>query len=176
MIRTVWLAAVCLIVLGAMAVGKVTKIPAPTNDDTLVDGPTVGADLIQEPLSKADRLQITYVRQETPSQSTVPPTDLSPPDVSPSPADVSPPDVQKVTSPAEMHIVSRHWHDPTATNLLTGKSKQSATAKKTKSAADSRATQAADRSKPSAQTKRCDHTAAFSGLLRSLNLAPACDS
>jgi hypothetical protein len=54
MIRTVWLAAVCLIVLGAMAVGKVTKIPAPTNDDTLVDGPTVGADLIQEPLSKAD--------------------------------------------------------------------------------------------------------------------------
>jgi hypothetical protein len=169
MIRTVWLAGVCLVVLGAMAVGKVTKIPAPTNDETLVDGATVGADLIQEPLSKADRLQITYVRQETPSQSAVPPTDPSPPDV-------SPPEVQKVTSPAQMNIVSRHWHEPHVANLLAAKSKQSVTAKKTRSAADSRGTQAADRSKPSGQTKRCDRTAAFSGLLRSLNLAPACDS
>jgi hypothetical protein len=141
MIRTVCLAAVCLVVLGAMAVSKVAKTPTPTNDETLVDRATVGAELIQEPLIKADRLQITYVRPETPSQSPVPPTDPSLPDV------------QKVTSPAEMNIVSRHWHDPNATNLLAAKSKQSVTAKKTKSAADSRGTQAADRSKLSAQTK-----------------------
>jgi hypothetical protein len=76
MIRTVWLAAVCLVVLGAMAVGKVAKTPAaPTTDETPVDGAAVGADLVHEPLTKADRLQITYVRQETPSQSTVPPID-----------------------------------------------------------------------------------------------------
>jgi hypothetical protein len=164
MIRTVWLAAVCLVVLGAMAVGKVAKTPSPTNDETLVDAATVGTDLIQEPLIKADRLQMTYVRQETPSQSTV------------SPMDQILPDVQKVISPTDMNIVSRHWHDPNATNLLAAKSKQSVAAKKTKSAADSRGTQDADRSKPNAQTKRCDQTAAFSGLLRSLNLAPACDS
>ena len=144
--------AICLVVLGAMAVGKVAKTPAPTNDETLVDGATVGGDLIQEPLIKADRLQITYVRQETPSQSTAPPMDPSLPDV------------QKVISPAEMNIVSRHWHDPNATNLLAAKSKQSVTAKKTKSAADSRGTQTADRSKASAQTKRCDQTADLSAL------------
>jgi type IV secretory pathway VirB10-like protein len=164
MIRTVWLAAVCLVVLGAMAIGKTAKTPAPITDETSVDGATVDADLVQEPLIKADRLQITYVRQETPSQSTVPPMDPILPDV------------QKVISPPETNIVSRHWHDPNATNLLAAKSKQSVTAKKTKSAADSKDTQAADRSKANAQTKRCDQTAAFSGLLRSLNLAPACDS
>jgi hypothetical protein len=146
MIRTVWLAAVCLVVLGAMAIGKTAKAPAPITDETSMDGATVDADLVQEPLIKADRLQITYVRQETPSQSTVPPMDPI------------------------------HWHDPNATNLLAAKSKQSVTAKKTKSAADSKDTQAADRSKANAQTKRCDQAAAFSGLLRSLNLAPACDS
>jgi hypothetical protein len=164
MIRTVWLAAVCLVVLGAMAVGKAAKTPALTTDETSVDGATVHADLVHEPLIKGDRLQITYVRQETPSQSTVPPID---PIV---------PDVQKVFSPAETNIVSRHWHDPNATNSPAAKSKQAVTVKKGKSAADSRGNQAADRSKPSAQIKRCDQTAAFSSLLRSLNLAPACDS
>jgi hypothetical protein len=164
MIRTVWLAAVCLVVLSAMAVGKAAKTPAPTTDETSMDGAIVGADLVHEPLIKADRLQITYVRQESSSQSTVPPID---PIVT---------EVQKVISPAETNIVSRHWHDPNATNSPAAKSKQAVTAKKGKSAADPRGSHAADRSKPSAQIKRCDQTASFSSLLRSLNLAPACDS
>jgi hypothetical protein len=161
MIRTVWLAAACLVVLGAMAAGKIANTPAAqTSDEKPLDGATVGADLAWEPLIKADRLEVTYVRQETPSQSTLQPID---PIV---------PKVQKMISPAETNIVSRHWHDPNATS--TAKSKR--TAKKGKSPADSRDSQAADRARSSEQTKRCDRTAAFSGLLRSLNLAPACDS
>jgi hypothetical protein len=163
MIRTVWLAAACLVVLGAMAAGKVAKTPAvQTTDVELVDRATVGADLAREPLIKADRLEITYVRQETPSQSTLQPID---PIV---------PEVPKMISPDQTNIVNRHWHDPNATNSSTTMFKR--TAKKGKSATDSRDSQAADRSRPSEQTKRCDRTAAFSGLLRSLNLAPACDS
>jgi hypothetical protein len=161
MIRTVWLAAACLVVLGAMAAGKVVNTPAAqTTDEKPLDGATAGADLAREPLIKADRLEVTYVRQETPSQPTLQPID---PIV---------PEVQKMISPAET-IVSRHWHDPNATNSSAAKSKR--TAKKGKPA-DSIDSQATDRSKPSEQTKRCDRTAAFSGLLRSLNLAPACDS
>jgi hypothetical protein len=163
MIRTVWLAAACLVVLGAMAAGKVAKTSADqTTEENPVGGATAGADLAQEPLIKADRLEVTYVRQEKPSQSTLRPSD---PIVR---------EVPRLISPAETKIVSRHWHDPNATNSSTAKSKR--TAKKGKSAADSLDSQAADRSKPSEQTKRCDRTAAFSGLLRSLNLAPACDS
>jgi hypothetical protein len=163
MIRTVWLAAACLVVLGAMAAGKVASTPAAqTTAEKPLDGTTVGADLAREPLIKADRLEVTYVRQETPRQSTLQPID---PIV---------PEVPKMISPDQTNIVNRHWHDPNATNSSTTMFKR--TAKKGKSATDSRDSQAADRSRPSEQTKRCDRTAAFSGLLRSLNLAPACDS
>jgi ribosomal protein S14 len=116
--------------------------------------------IAREPLIKADRLEVTYVRQETPSQSTL------------QPIDTTVPDVPKMISPAETNIVSRHWHDPNATSAA----KTKRTGKKGKSATDSRDSQAADRSKPGEQIKRCDRTATFSGLLRSLNLAPACDS
>ena len=160
MIRTVWLAAACLVVLGAVAAGKVAITPAAqTTNERPQDGATVGADLGREPLIKGDRLEITHVLQETPSQSTLRPVD---PIV---------PEVPKVISPAPTNIVSR-WHDPNAISAT--KSKR--TASKGKSATDSRDSHAADRSKPSEQTKRCDRTAAFGGLLRSLNLAPACDS
>ena len=116
----------------------------------------------QEPLGKADRLQITLVRQEAPSQPTE------------TPADPTAPDVRKVISRAEPKIVSRHWHEPDATNFGVAKSKQAA--RKGGAARDPRDSQAADRSRPSEPTKRCDHTAVFGGLLRTLNLAPACDS
>lgn len=163
MIRTVWLAAACLIVLAAMAAGKVSNTPAAQiTDKKSADGSTVGADLAQEPLIKADRLEVTYVRQETPSQANFLPID---PIV---------PDIPKSISPAETNIVGRHWHDPNDPNLSTAKSRR--TAKKGKSTADSKDSQAADHSKPSEQTKRCDRTATFSGLLRPLKLAPACDS
>jgi hypothetical protein len=164
MIRTVWVATACLlVVLGAMAAGKVVKVPtAQTTDEKRVAGATVDADLALEPLIKADRLEVTYVRQEKPSQPTLQPID---PIV---------PEIQKLISPAETNIVSRHWHNPNATNSSATKSKR--TAKKSKSDADSRDSQAADRSRPSEQTRRCDRSAAFGGLLRSLNLAPACDS
>jgi len=160
MIRTVWLAAACLVVLGAMAAGKVTTTPAAqTTKEKPLDGATVGADLAREPLIKADRLEVTYVPQDTPIQSTL---------------RTIVPEVPKMISPAETNIVSRHWHDPNDTNSSTAKPKR--TAKKGRSAADSRDSQAADRARSSEQTKRCDRTATFSGLLRSLSLAPACDS
>jgi hypothetical protein len=160
MIRTVSLVAVCLVVLGAMAVGKVAKTPVPKNDETAVDGATVGADLIQEPLTKADRLEITYVREEGPTQQPIDQIN----------------EAQKAISPPETHIVSRHWHDSSALNSSAPKSRQTITVRKAKATADSRGGQVTDRSKPSEQVKRCDRTTAFTGLLRSLNLAPACDS
>jgi hypothetical protein len=161
MIRTVSLVAVCLVVLGAVVVGKVAKTIVPKNDERAVDGATVGADLIQEPLTKADRLEITYAREEGPTQQ---------------PIDQIIPEAQKAISPPETHIVSRHWHDSNALNSSAPKSRQTITVRKAKATADSRGSQVTDRSKPSEQVKRCDRTTAFTGLLRSLNLAPACDS
>jgi hypothetical protein len=93
MIRTVWLAAGCLVVLGAMAAGKVAKAPATqTTDEKPVAAATVDANLAREPLIKADRLEVTYVRLEKPSQSALQPID---PIV---------PEVQKMISPVGTNI------------------------------------------------------------------------
>jgi hypothetical protein len=164
MVRTTWLAAACLAVLGAVAVGKVSKTPAiPTIRETPADGATIGAGPTQELLAKADRLQISNLHQEA---STEP---VSQPIAS---------DIPNSISPEETIIVNRHWHDPNDTNYATAKSKQfrgTATARKGKSAGDPRGGQAADHIKPPAQTKPCNRTG-VGDFLRSLNLSPACDS
>ena len=59
-----------------MAAGKVANTPAAqTTNEKPLEGATVGADLAREPLIKADRLEVTYVRQETPSLSPLRPID-----------------------------------------------------------------------------------------------------
>jgi hypothetical protein len=162
-----WLAAVCLAVLGAVAVGKVLKTPAtPTTHETPADGATVDAGPTQEPLAKADRLQITDVHQETSTEAASQP-------IKPVASDIP-----SSISPDESIIVSRHWHDPHDTKYATAKSKQfrrTETARKGKSAADSRSGQPPDHPKPSAQIKPCNRTG-VGDFLRSLNLSPACDS
>jgi hypothetical protein len=165
MIRTIWLAAVCLAVLGATAVGQVLKAPAtPTIHETRADGVTVDAGLTQEPLAKADRLQITNVHQETSTEAASQPIE---PVAS---------DVPNSISPEETVIVNRHWHDPYDTNSATKKQfGRTVTARKGKSTPDSKGGQAADRTKPPAQTKPCNRTG-VGNFLRSLNLSPACDS
>jgi len=113
MIRTVWLATICLAVLSALAVGKALRTPA---DSIVAERPadqmTVGTGLAQDTLSKADRLEITYVRQEI----------LPPPAVQPTKPFV--PAVSSSTLPIETKIISRHWHDPDAISSSAAKSKQ----------------------------------------------------
>jgi hypothetical protein len=167
MVRTIWLAAACLAVLGAVAVGKALKTPAtPTTHETPADGATVNTGLTQEPLAKGDRLQTTNVRQEPSTKSGARPIE---PVASDAPNSIS---------PDETIIVSRHWHDPNDTSYATAKSKQLrgiATAKKGKPTADPRGGQAADRTKPGTQTRPCSRTG-VGDFLRALNLSPACDS
>jgi hypothetical protein len=165
MIRTVWLAAACLAVLGVVAVGKTLTAPATLPPSEMpVDRTTVGAGLGQEAMIKADRLEISYVREEGPTQPGLQPID---PII---------PQAQKAISPPETHIISRHWHDTNALNSSAPKTRQTITVRKGKAATDSRGSQITDRSKPGEQVTRCDQTIAFRGLLISLNLAPACDS
>lgn len=167
MVRTIWLAVVCLAVLGAVAVGKVLKTPGtPTIHETPAAGVTVDAGATQEPLAKADRLQITNVHQEASTEAESQPIK---PVVS---------DIPNSISPEESIIVNRHWHDPNDTNYAAAKSKQPrgiAAARKDKSAAGPKGSQATDRSKLGAQTKPCNRTG-IGDFFRSLNLSPACDS
>ena len=144
MIRTVWLATTCLALLGALAVGKALTAPvAPASAHSAVDEATVGTGVNQVALAKGDRLEITYVHQETPAQSASQPTE---PFIPPVPT---------IAPPVETKIISRHWHDPNATALSAAKSKhpkQTVATKKGKSV-DPKSSQAADRSKLTEQAK-----------------------
>jgi hypothetical protein len=167
MIRTVWLATICLAVLGALAVGKALRTPA---DSIAAEAPTdqmtVGVGLAQDTLSKADRLEITYARPELPARSALQPTEPIVPAVTSAPP------------PVETKIIRRHWHDPNAISSSAAKSKQTKQAgpnKKSKTI-DRKGNQAADRSKPTEPMKPCSRPGAFGDFLRSLNLSPACDS
>lgn len=165
MIRTVWLATICLAMLSVLALGKALM---PRADAVVTERPaeptTVGAGLIQDTLSKADRLEIIYVRQEVPTASIL------------QPAAPLVPAVASVPPPVENKIIGRHWHDPNALSASATKPKpvkQTAFDKKSKTA--DRKGQAADRSKPTEPAKPC-RPGAFGDLLRSLNLSSACES
>jgi hypothetical protein len=125
-------------VLSALAAGKALITRA---DSVIIERPTdlttVGAGLTQDTLSKADRLEITYVHQEVPAPSALQPTEPVVPAVS------------SVRPAVENKIISRHWHDPNAFSSA-AKSKltrQTASNNKGKTV-DRKDNQAADRSKP----------------------------
>jgi hypothetical protein len=163
MIRTIWLATICLAVLGTLAFGKAVMTRAyssATGQPT--EQTTVGADFTQNILlGKADRLEITYVRQEMPTASAL------------QPAEPVVPAVASVPPPATSQIIGRHWHDPDTTKPRQPKQ----TALNNKSKTDNRkSNQAADRAKPAGPVKHCSRPGAVGDLLRSLNLSPACES
>ena len=103
MIRTVWLAIVCLALVSALAAGKALRTPAgPTAAEISADESTVGIADARDTLSKADRLEITYMRQETPPQAVLQ-------SIEPTVPVVTPPNPSMETK-----IISRHWRDPNA--------------------------------------------------------------
>jgi hypothetical protein len=157
-----WLTIACLAVLAALLVGKALKTPVALAAVTAIDETTTGTGSTQDPLTKADRLEFTYVRPEIPAPSALRPTE---PLISPVP-------------PVETKIVSRDWRDPDFTASLAGKSKQPAqmaTGKKGKSV-DAKGRRTADRYRSARPVKPCRRNAAFDDLLKSLKLSPACVS
>ena len=163
MIRTVWLAIICLVLVSALAAGKALRTPADSTVAELSADQTVGIGLAQDALGKADRLEINYVRRQIPSQPVL---------QSIEPA-VTPP-----RTPMETKIISRHWRDPNAFLSSPKNSKQTKqidSNRKSKNA-DRKRNQAADRSKPAEPVKPCSRPGPLGDLLRSVNLSPACTS
>jgi hypothetical protein len=164
MIRTVWLAVLCLALVSALAAGKALRTPAASTVVELsADQTTVGIDSAQDTLSKADRLEVNYVREEAPPQPVL--------------QSIEPvvPAVTAPRRPMETKIISRHWRDPNAVSSSLKDSQRTESKKKNKNV-DRRRNQTADRPKPSEPVKPCSRPGAFGDLLRSVNLSPACAS
>jgi hypothetical protein len=112
---------------------------------------TVGISDSRSALAKADRLEITYAKSETPTQP-----DLADERISPSEATT-------ISSPEVPRIINRHRHDPKTKRLATAvfpRSKPKAT--------DIKRTAIRDRSKAASDTEPC-RLSAFGGLRKALN-------
>jgi hypothetical protein len=98
LIRTVWLALICLITLAAMAavkVGTASLVTADASDVVMPAGSNIG-----QALMKSDKLEVFNV-ESLPNNKVTAVTIVPPKGVSRAP--------ERITK-----IVSRHWHDPLA--------------------------------------------------------------
>jgi hypothetical protein len=157
-IRTVWLAGVCSIGLGAMAgIKGGPPTPAP-NAGASPEQPTTATRSSHDTLTKADKLEIAYVRVPVAAEPVMPATPVS---------DETSPQAQSLTIPK---IVSRHWHDHNARKLAAVLPDRRIKIQQPKNG------KSADRSKVTADIRPCRRPEGFAGLLRALNLSPGCDT
>jgi hypothetical protein len=126
--RTVWLALFCLIGLATTVVLKIGMSPyasadvsrvsfskaevsqeGPLADDTVAlspDSATAGPKLQNGPLTKADKLEVSYTNETAAEVRSVK-----------SIAIVLPPTEPKLLSKEIVRIASRHWHDPLSVSV-----------------------------------------------------------
>ena len=165
-IRTVWLAVVCLIGLGAMVALRAGTPTPPASARPSPAQTTVGEIFSSDTLTKADRLDIAYVR------------DL----IAPKPVmlvakapDETPPQPSGPTSTT--NIVSRHWHDPHARRpAAVSPGRRIKGGESQKGNQESKKGNNVDRGKPTVDLRPCRRPEGFAGLLRALNLTPGCDT
>jgi hypothetical protein len=154
-----WLAALCLSGLGAMvAIGAGTPTPPP-DVEASTDQTTIATGSSQDTLTKADKLEVAYVRD---------PVAVEPVTLVAKARDETPP--QPVSPPATPKIVSRHSHDPNAKKVAAvspGRRIKGQESKKSKNV---------ERAKLPVDLRPCPRPEGFAGLLRVLNLTPGCDS
>jgi hypothetical protein len=102
MIKTVWLALIFLTGLGAMVAIKMGTAPLASAGALQVEPRVQTYVETDTTLTKADKLEVSYVEPVAPDKAVVTPVAILPPKTASKPA-------EKITK-----IVSRHWHDPLA--------------------------------------------------------------
>jgi hypothetical protein len=157
--RTVWLTVLCLTGLGAMVTIKAGTPMLPPNAGASLDETTIAGASSRDTLTKADKLEIAYVRAplvEDPIMEVTRAIDETP--------------SRTPSSTATQKIVSRHWHDPNAKKSASASLDRSIKVQQPKNGKNS------DRSKTTVDLRPCRRPEGFAGLLRALNLSPGCDT
>jgi hypothetical protein len=165
-IRTVWLAVLCSIGLGAMIAIKAGTPTPPLNVGASPEQTTVGTGFVQDTLTKADKLEVVYVRDPVAVEPVMLVTKAD--DETPS---------QPPSPPATPKIVSRHSHDPNANKVAAvspGRRIKGQESKKSKNV--ERAKLPVELRPLPVDLRPCRRPEGFAGLLRVLNLSPGCDT
>jgi hypothetical protein len=154
-IRTVWLAGVCLIGLGAMVGIKAGLPMPPLNVAASAEQTTTGVDSAHDTLSKADKLEIAYDRIPVAVEPVMLASQVSG-------------ETSSQENLAVPTIVSRHWHDHAAKKLAAVSPDRRINIQQRKNG------KSVDRSKATVDLRPCRRPEGFAGLLRALNLSPGC--
>jgi len=138
----------------------------PLNVGASPEQTTVGTGFVQDTLTKADKLEVVYVRD---------PVAVEPVMLVTKADDETPP--QPPSPPATPKIVSRHSHDPNAKKVAAvspGRRIKGQESKKSKNV--ERAKLPAELRPLPVDLRPCRRPEGFAGLLRVLNLSPGCDA
>jgi hypothetical protein len=160
-IRTVWLAVLCLIgLLGAMVAIKAgTPPPPPPNVGASPEQTTTATGSSHDTLTKADKLEIAYLRV---------PVAVEPVRLATQVSEETP--HKPLSSTVTPKIVSRHWHDPNAKKSAAVSPARRIKIQEPKNGKN------VDRAKATVDLRPCRRPEGFAGLLRALNLSPGCDT
>jgi hypothetical protein len=148
MIRTVWIAAFCLAGIGGLFASRVTASMAPT-EETVLDPPTVRAGIARDTLTKADRLDLTYLN----------------PLVETAPVPPSKPFEILQTKPSARNASSRRLSNPNANRIAVMLPKPRPKTRLSKNTSTARA---------AVDSKACPQPDGLSGILMSFTGSPRC--
>jgi hypothetical protein len=162
--RIVGLPIVCLVLLAAIAIKAGTAASRPPGIEPVPDPMTARSDVPQDTLTKADKLEITYVREV--ARPVEPVTQLV--KATPEPSLPLPPVVAKVTS--------RHWHGPNPIRVTSNSRDQRIKSSQSKKVREPKKRKNVEPSKAIVDLRPCRPPEGFAGLLRALNLSPGCDT
>jgi len=123
---------------------------------------TVGSGVPQDTLTKADKLEIAYVRKVIPE----PITRFA--KATPEPSLPLPAMVPKVAS--------RHWHDPNSIKVTKGSQDRRIKSSQSKKGQEPQKSKYVESPKAIVDLRPCRRPEGFAGLLRALNLSPGCDT
>jgi hypothetical protein len=161
--RIAGLPIVCLVLFVAIAIKAGTAASRPPDIEPLPDQMTAGSGVPQDTLTKADKLEIAYVRKVIPVE---PITRFA--KATPDPSLPLPTTVPK--------IASRHWHDPNSIKVPKDSQDKRTKSSQSKKGQESKKSKNVEPSKAIVDLRPCRRPEGFAGLLMALNLSPGCDT
>jgi hypothetical protein len=162
--RIAGLSIVCLVLLAVIAIKAGTAASRPPDIEPLPDQMTARSEVPQDTLTKADKLDIAYVRNAPPPVEPV--TQLA--KAAPGPSLWLPTVVAK--------LANRHWHDPNSIKVTNHSRDQRIKSAQSKKGRGSKNSKNVEPPKAIVDLRPCRRPEGFAGLLRALNLSPGCDT
>jgi hypothetical protein len=159
MIRTVWLAALCfggVVAVAATSAGTSTPPPTPPTVEDSPEQTTVVDSFSRDTLTKADKLEIAYVRKPV-AEEPIMPVPIASGEILP----------QRLRPTATQKIISPRPH---AKKPATASSERRIKIREAKKSKD------IERGKVTADLRPCRRPEGIAGLLRVFSLSPKCDS